>query len=157
MRQMVKGIEKFRRVRRRRTFVPTAPDIEDESPGLHPSSEEECPILTIRVRQGHLFQGETPCESQALGYQCPIRETSAKHSDPQPLRKQRLLFLFGIALNEYNDLGHHPPIGSVGRSLSSTDDGSFRGTIHRPRKRRPFQAETRDQCSRALNGLSMLQ
>ena len=71
--------------------------------------------------------------------------------------EETVIAVCGIAFDSCNGIGHHPPIGSVGRSLSSTDDGSCRGTIHRPRKRHPLQAETRDQCNRALNGISMLQ
>ena len=61
------------------------------------------------------------------------------------------------AFSECDDIDHHPPVGSVGRSLFNTDDGSCKGTIHRPRKRQPLQAETLDQCNRALTGISMLQ
>ena len=46
VRRIVKGIEKFRwvrRVRQRRPFAPIAQVSEDEPPGLNPSSEEECP------------------------------------------------------------------------------------------------------------------
>ena len=89
------------------------------------AARKNAQILMIRVRRGQLIQGETHCESQTLGCQCPIRETSATHSDPQRLQFAALL--------------------------------CGRGTIHRPRKRHPLQAETRDQCNRALNGISMLQ
>ena len=51
---------------------------------------------------------------------------------------------------------HHPPIGSVGRLFSSTDDGICRGTSISPCNRHPLQAETHDQCDRALNSISML-
>ena len=71
--------------------------------------------------------------------------------------EETAIAMCGIAFNKCNALGHHPSIGSVGRSLSSIDDGSCRGTIHRPRKRHPLQAEIRDQCNRALDGISMLQ
>ena len=39
-----------------------------------------------------------------------------------------------FAFNVCNRLDHHPPIGLVGRSLSSIDAGSCRGTIQTTQK-----------------------
>ena len=50
--------------------------------GSIPAARKSAQILMIRVRQGQIFQGQIHCESQSLGYQCPMRETSAIHSDP---------------------------------------------------------------------------
>ena len=61
------------------------------------------------------------------------------------------------AFSACDDIDHYPPVGSVGRSLFNTDDGSCAGNIHRQRKSRPLQAETLDQCNRALTGISLLQ
>ena len=61
------------------------------------------------------------------------------------------------AIDSRNSFNHHPPIGSVCRLLSGTDDGSCRGTSSSTSKRDPLQAETRNQCNRALTGISLLQ
>jgi hypothetical protein len=50
---------------------------------------------------------------------------------------------------------HHPPVGSVGRLFSSTDDGSCRGTSISPCNRHPLQAETRKDSG--MSGISLLQ
>ena len=96
-----------------------------------------------------------------------MRESNTGNATPNTLNQRTLLHpspieetaiaVCSYAFSECEDFDHHPPVGSVGWSLFNTDDGSCKGTIHRPRKRQPLQAETLDQCNRALTGISMLQ
>ena len=74
VRRMVKGVEKLRRVRRRMPFrrSPLQP-MRMSHPGSIVAATKSAPIQMIRDHQGHFFQREIPCVSQALGLQCPIR------------------------------------------------------------------------------------
>ena len=169
VRRIVKGIEKLRRVRRvrgHRSFAPFRQDSEDEPPGLNPSSDEECHDSDNdsvddlfpedhQVSRAHLPGGDSTLES---GYGNATPNTPDQRTILRPSTiEETAIAVCSYALSECEELDHHPPVGSVGWSLFNTDDGSCKGTIHRPRKRQPLQAETLDQCSRALTGISMLQ
>ena len=172
VRRMVNGIEKLRRVRavRRvrghRPFAPFRQDPEDEPSGLNPSSEEDRHD-SDDDSVDDMFPEDHPTSRASFSGGDSMRESNTGNATPNTLNQRTILRPSPIeetaiavcshAFSECEDFDHHPPVGSVGWSLFNTDDGSCKGTIHRPRKRQPLQAETLDQCSRALTGISMLQ
>ena len=173
MKRLVKGIEKMRRVRRKPLPPIATLSDEDGPPGLHPSSDEYCPasdeldpeIEKLEVRSGRTRRrrrairrsdaGGDSSQESGTGNASPNAQNHRTAFSPS-LIEETATAVCGIAFDSCNGIDHHPPIGSVGRLLSSTNDGSCRST-HRPRKRHPLQAETRNQCGGALNGISMLQ
>ena len=104
-------------------------------------------------------QGETPRRSHALGIAKPNTQDQREILSPSSIEEAVIIVTEHVqfAFDSCNGFDHHPPIGSVGWLLSSTDGGSCRGTSHPPRKRHPLQAETRNRCSWALTGVSLLQ
>ena len=60
-----------------------------------------------------------------------------------------------FADNMFNEDDHHPPVGSFGRLLSSTDDGSCRSAITSTSNRHPSRAET--WRNTGMSGISLLQ
>ena len=179
VRRLFNGVTRFRRARRNRTKLvqPTIePSSEEEPPGINPSSDEsdngghnsssdeEWPYVSdpnyVDYADHRLVREGPGGDSMA--------ESFTGSNEPRPLRKilepsrtestaieVMRHVRFADRMCEEDD--HHPPIGSVGRLFSGTDDGSCRRTLHTPRERHPLQAETRNQCDRALNGISMLQ
>ena len=185
MRRMVRGIEKFRRVRRSRRRRPVSPitrDSEDNPPGLNPSSDDDCHSLgrhdsddndvddlfpndcstaMASSSMGEPLGNSSECKEGLPSLGSPLQELVPNaRNQRDTLRpsmiEETAIAVCGIAFNSCSEFDHHPPFGSVGRLFSGTDEGSCRGTLSTPRERHPLQAETRDQCDRALNGISML-
>ena len=139
----MKGFEKSGRERRSRKELIQPiidPSSESEPPGLNPSSEEEWPDPNYvdsdleddeRVREGP--GGDSLTES-VTGSNEP--KPLYKILEPSKIEKtavdvlRHVRFAYGMC----NEDNHHPPIGSVGRLFTSTDDGSCRGIIYNSNK-----------------------
>ena len=110
--------------------MPIAPDIEDEPPGLNPSSEEECHDSDDSSTSRVFLPGGNSMRESGTGIVKPNTPDQRKILCPSTI-EETAIAVCRSAFSESDDIDHHPPIGSVVSSLSSIDDGSCKGTIHR--------------------------
>ena len=149
MKSRVKGFEKMRRVRRRPLPPTHEPSDDDGPPGINPSTDDDCPasdeldseIEKVEIRTGRIRRSRRAIQRVDSGGDSSEESCTGNTSSnvynhrtvfrPSMIEETAMLTTGQMqpAIDSRNGFNHQPPIGSVGRLLSITDDNIQKGSL----------------------------